>query len=155
MGWKRRVLLFLFVILVGLQFKQPDRSRVADAPSQAIAMHLDVPTDVAEILERSCSDCHTNNTHWPWYGYVAPVSWWLEKHVNEARSHLNFAAWGELTDYKAAHKLEEIREEVEKGAMPLPSYLRIHRDAKLSPSEVDILTRWASTQEQIVRARLN
>jgi hypothetical protein len=103
-----------------------------------------LPPDVEAILRRSCYDCHSNETAWPWYSYLAPVSWIVTDHVNEGREHLNFSTWNEYEIDDIEHMLEEMAEEVEDGTMPLPSYVRLHRDARLSDSERETLIRWAA-----------
>jgi mono/diheme cytochrome c family protein len=89
-----------------------------------------------ELFYRSCVDCHTNETRWPWYSRVAPASWLLQKHVHEGREHLNVSEWG-MADYDADEAAEEVRE----GEMPLPSYLRLHPEARLSDEERATLVR--------------
>ena len=111
--------LLVVVVLVGLQFVRPARTNPAVDQSQTIHARLQVNPQVAAILDRSCQDCHSNTTRWPWYSNVAPVSWFVIDHVNHGRSHLNLSEWGSLDNRQAGKKLEEMCEEVEDGAMPL------------------------------------
>lgn len=83
-----------------------------------------------ELARRACFDCHSHETVWPWYSHVAPISWLVQQDVDEGREHLNFSAWDR--PQKNAH---EAAEEVEEGAMPLPKYLRLHPEARLSDAE--------------------
>lgn len=92
------------------------------------------------MLNNACYDCHSNTTVYPWYSQIAPVSWWLKRHIDEVRAELNFSEWGDYSAKKADHKLEECGEKVEKGAMPLNSYTWTHRDAKLSADQRKVLT---------------
>ena len=110
-----------------------------------------MPPHVASILDRSCQDCHSNSTRWPWYSNVAPFSWLLVDHVNEGRQHLNLSEWGRLDNRRARNKLEEICDEVKSGAMPMPSYTWIHRTAVLSAEEIKALCDWVDAG----RARLD
>jgi mono/diheme cytochrome c family protein len=89
-----------------------------------------------ELVVRACFDCHSNETRWPWYSNVAPVSWLLQHHVNEGREHLNFTEWD--TPQKHAH---EAAHEVEEGEMPMWSYLLLHGEAELSDTDKQALIR--------------
>jgi hypothetical protein len=97
-----------------------------------------MPAEVSAILDRSCRDCHSNDTRWPWYSNVAPVSWWVIDHVDHARSHFNFSEWARYNSREQQRLLEQACELVSKGAMPLPSYLWMH-DAEMSPRDVRTL----------------
>jgi hypothetical protein len=105
---------------------------------------LAAPDSVMAIFRGSCFDCHSNETQWPWYAYVAPVSWFVTGHVNHARGHLNFSTWDAYDAEERADLIEEIWENVEKGEMPLPSYLRLHRDAQLSNQQLATLEAWTT-----------
>src|SRR5688572_27483192 len=139
--------------LVGLQFVRPVRTNPPLDPSQTIHARLQVTPQVAAILDRSCQDCHSNTTRWPWYSNVAPISWLVIDDVNNGRSHLNFSEWGKLDNRQASKKLEEICEEVEDGAMPLQSYTWIHRSAKLSPEDVKTLCEWTAAEHARIASR--
>ncbi|CAN5503534.1 MAG: heme-binding domain-containing protein [Pyrinomonadaceae bacterium] len=138
------------VVIIGLQFVRPARTNPAVDQSQTIYARLQMNPQVASILDRSCRDCHSNTTRWPWYSNVAPVSWFVIDHVNHGRSHMNFSEWGSLDNRQAGKKLEEICEEVEDGAMPLKSYTRLHWGANLSPEDTKTLCEWTATE----RARI-
>src|SRR5438876_6423144 len=84
------------VLIVGIQFVRPARTNPAVDESQTIFARTQMTPPVAAILDRSCRDCHSNKTVWPWYTNVAPVSWFIVNHVNEARPLLNFSQWGTL-----------------------------------------------------------
>ncbi len=137
-------------LFVGLQFMRPARTNPSVDPSQTIEARLQVPPQVASILDRSCKDCHSNATRWPWYSNVAPFSWLLVDHVNEGREQLNLSEWRRLDNRRAGDKLEEICDEVKIGAMPIDSYTWIHRSAKLSAEDVKTLCDWANAE----RARM-
>ena len=138
-------------LFVGLQFVRPARTNPPVDQSQTIEARLQVPPHVASILDRSCKDCHSNATRWPWYSNVAPFSWLLVDHVIEGRDNLNLSEWGRLDNRRVDDKLEEICDEVKIGAMPMDSYTWIHRSAKLSQEDVKTLCDWANTE----RARMS
>lgn len=87
-----------------------------------------------DLAARACFDCHSNETHWPWYSSVAPVSWLIQRDVVEGRSHLNFSEWNRTQ--RAAH---EVGEAMTEGEMPPWFYLPMHPSARLSPSEKQAL----------------
>ena len=118
----------------------------APADNPPVEEELEVPADVAEVLHRSCYDCHSHETAWPWYAHVAPVKWLVRDHVADGRRNLNFTAWNRLPAEDRPHKLEEVAEEVEEEHMPLRSYLILHRDARLSDTERELLVDWATSE---------
>ncbi len=128
------------VVLVGIaiQFVRPSRTNPVSDPASALTLRVQVPADVSAILDRSCRDCHSNDTRWPWYSNVAPVSWWVIDHVNHGRSHFNFSEWAKYNTEDQRTLLKEACELVRKREMPLPSYLRMH-DARMSAPEIDVL----------------
>ena len=97
------------------------------------------------MLKTSCYDCHSNESIYPWYTNIAPVSWWIKKHINEGRDELNFSEWGNYSARRKDHKLDEIIELVEEGEMPLKSYLITHGDAKISTEQRAKIIEWAKT----------
>lgn len=133
----RWILIGAAVVFVALQIKQPGR---ANPPVQSEVM---APPEIAAILERSCYACHSNETDWPWYAYVAPVSWWVADHVDHGRKDLNFSEWPVLDFEELEHNLHEIDEQIEKDEMPLKSYLLLHPGARLSEEEKKALRDWA------------
>lgn len=137
----------LACLLIAIQFIRPARTNPAVDESQTIQARMQLTPKVSGILERSCRDCHSNNTHWPWYSSVAPVSWFLVKDVNGGRKNLNLSEWGQYDQRRAARKLDQMCEEVKSGAMPLQSYTQIHRNAKLSSEDVKTLCDWANAEQ--------
>jgi len=133
----RPLLMLVITAFIAAQFVPVDR----DNPPESAP--LAAPAEVMAVLQASCFDCHSNRTAWPWYSRVAPVSWWVAHHVEEGREHLNFSHWGNLTPQEQRHARKEVSEEVREGKMPLPSYVRGHRDAALDDAERELLLRWA------------
>lgn len=134
--------ILIAVGFVAIQFVRIERTNPPIDPSLTIETHLSVPADVQMLMARSCNDCHSHKTVYPWYSNVAPVSWWLRDHIDHGRSHLNFSEWGKLDAASQKHKLEEICEEVRDRKMPLPSYTWGHRDAVLDDLEIETICRW-------------
>jgi hypothetical protein len=107
-----------------------------------IEADLVAPAQVKNILRRTCYDCHSHETRWPWYSRVAPVSWWLAAHVNAGRADLNFSQWP-LFDLETRELfLRDIEKQLLDGTMPLRSYVLGHREARLSDRDREILLEW-------------
>lgn len=140
----KKILLVLLVVFVVMQFFQPKKNISETTPKSDFIVNLTPPADVANMLKTSCYDCHSNNTNYPWYGYIAPVSYYLNDHVEDGKKHLNFSDWTTYSDKRKDHKLEEIAEEVAEGKMPLESYLNIHKEAELTQNQVDALVEWVA-----------
>ena len=141
----RYVLIGLGIALVAIQFIPVERS------NPPVTGLVDAPEDVMSTLRRSCWNCHSNETEWPWYAYVAPVSWRVSQHVWMAREHVNFTEWDSYDAEELDEAFEEIAEEIEKGGMPLSDYLLLHREAKLTTADRERLVAWAeSARERIV-----
>jgi hypothetical protein len=101
-----------------------------------------------DVFRTACYDCHSNETRWPWYGYVAPVSWLVAHDVRDGREELNFSEWSLLLDEDAEELREEIWEEVEEGEMPLRKYRWMHSDARLSEEQRRVLREWSEAQQE-------
>lgn len=140
-------------LLLVIQFTGPARSNPIAAQAQTVESHLEVSPQVATILDRSCNDCHSNKTRWPWYSRVAPVSWLVIDHVNHGRSHLNFSEWGRLDRREAADMLTVICKEVKSGTMPLSSYTPLHPGSELSGEDVKLLCDWANSERGRIESR--
>jgi hypothetical protein len=143
--WKKIIsitgggLILLFTII---QFVPAERT------NPPVTADIDASLEVKRILKQSCYDCHSNETKWPWYSNVAPVSWLVAHDVKEGREHLNFSEWGMLSNDKKHALAEEAWEEVEDGEMPLKIYLIMHGGAKLSESDRQALRNWAGEPEE-------
>jgi hypothetical protein len=138
----RRLLVVSGAALVGLalaiQLVPVDRS------NPPVTADLAAPPAVDAVLRASCYDCHSNETRWPWYSRVAPVSWLVAHDVEEARDRLNFSLWGTYERKRQQRLAEEMWEEVEKGEMPLEIYLLVHADARLTEDDRAVLAAWSA-----------
>ncbi len=140
------ILIVAVVAFAGIQFIRPNISAAPAAPGDALEASMQVPDQVEAIFNRSCADCHTNNTVLPWYSQVAPVSWWLGNHISDGRRHLNLSIWNTYNSKRKVDKLKEICDQVETGEMPLPSYLWVHRYAVMKEGEAKILCDWSNAE---------
>jgi len=132
----RTLLLGLAAVLVLAQLVPISRT------NPPVEQEVDAPSGARAVLERSCFDCHSHATRWPWYSWVAPVSWLLAHDVSEAREHLNFSTWGRYDPEERKENLEEIAEVLEEGEMPPWFYLPLHPDARLSAADLAAVRAW-------------
>jgi hypothetical protein len=144
-------LLIIVILLVVIQFFRPEKNISSGVSGQEISKHYGVPAKVLAVLQRSCYDCHSNNTAYPWYNNIQPFAWILADHVKEGKDELNFSTFASYSPKKAAHKLDEVVGETEEGEMPLSSYTVIHRNAVLSDQEVKMIHDWATTLGDSIR----
>jgi hypothetical protein len=137
----------LVVAFIAIQFiNRPDKTTTQEVTPGHITKVMTVPQNVESILKRSCYDCHSNHTVWPWYTAVAPVSWLVADDVTKGRKKMNFSEWAKIPDAKKEARLNEICEQIKSDEMPLPKYLTIHGDAKLTQTDKDILCKWVETE---------
>ncbi len=104
---------------------------------------LQTPPEVEAILRRACYDCHSNETVWPWYSHLAPVSWLLHRDVVEGRRHVNFSEWNTVPADKRARRIKNVAQQAKQGDMPPWFYLPMHPKAHLSDEDRAVLQRWA------------
>ncbi len=137
----------LLVAFVAIQFYRPSRINPPIVEAETLAATTQIPENVNKILARSCNDCHSTETVYPWYSNISPFSWLLAEHIEEGRRELNVSVWTTYSAKKKRHKLEEVCEQVTSDAMPHSQYLWIHRDALLSPEDKITLCSWAETEK--------
>lgn len=137
------IIITLIVIFIAVQFIPSGIPLNVPDDDRSIANDSLVAGSVLKKLRNSCFDCHSNQVNFPWYSKIAPSSWFLSGHINEGRSHLNFSVWEDYSNREKVRILEEIKDEVASGGMPLKSYLLIHRDAKPDSASVTAILKWA------------
>lgn len=138
--------LIVIIILLQFQLLQSDKTNPEIIPTEEINVSANLPKNISTILRKSCYDCHSNETKWPWYSYVAPISILVTDDVNDARKELNFSKWGSYSLKRKIKKLSEINKEVSEGEMPLWFYLPLHPEAKLTVEEQNALVGWTETE---------
>lgn len=139
----KKSLVVLLVIFLGMQLVRPEKN-TSEVVAESDFITAETPDDeIAVTLKSACYDCHSNNTKYPWYAEVAPVSFWIADHVEDGTKHLNFSEWTSYSAKKKAHKMEELIEEVKEHEMPLESYVWMHEEAKLTQEQIEALTTFA------------
>ncbi len=137
------IIVVVFTLLSLLPYGE--RTNPKSDPSLAI----DAPKDVMKILQKSCYDCHSNQTKWPWYSYVFPLAWSIKDHVKNGRASLNFDEWKRYSKEKQQKLLYSIAQKTG-TTMPLKQYLWFHKDAKLSKAEVERIRKWANASGEVL-----
>lgn len=142
----RWIVLAGVICFIVIQFIRPAKTNPPADPGQAIESHLQVTPQVAAILDRSCNDCHSNKTRWPWYSNVAPVSWFVIDHVNEGRENVNLSEWGKYNQREVGNLLKQMCREAKAGVMPLSSYTPLHPGSKLSAGDIKTICDWTDAE---------
>ncbi|MBA3601148.1 MAG: heme-binding domain-containing protein [Acidobacteria bacterium] len=141
------IVILLVIAFVAVQFYRPNKINPPIVEAEILQATTQVPENVNQILVRSCNDCHSNKTTYPWYSNISPFSWLLAEHIEEGRRELNFSVWNTYSAKKKRNKLDEVCEQVTSDAMPHKQYLWIHRDALLSAEDKKNLCDWAETEK--------
>jgi len=134
----------LFVVFIAIQFFQPKKNQQAP-DNNHLFKSVVVPENIQATLKNACLDCHSNQTTYPWYDRIAPVSFFVAGHINEAKNDMNLSEWGALSPIDKINLLNKMCEEMKEGKMPLKSYTLMHKPARLSKNQVDELCQWAET----------
>lgn len=135
-----KIALFILLIgLVGIQFVPTKRNQSNENYLSDFAQVYNVPDDVIQTLQTSCYDCHSNNTKYPWYNKIQPISWFMEHHIKKGKAELNFSEFGMYSKRKQRNKLKAIVSQIKDGEMPLSSYTFIQKEAKLTEDEKNSL----------------
>jgi hypothetical protein len=148
----RRILFVLIAVIVIIQFFRPAKNVSGDT-AKDISTLYPVPVNVREILDRSCADCHSNKTVYPWYAEVQPVGWWLNKHIKDGKRHFNMNSFADLRAAMQKKRMEDCLDEIKNDEMPLSSYTLIHTNAKLTDPEKATLNTWFGSIIDSLKAR--
>ena len=138
----KKVFLFLLIAFVGIQFMPTTRNQNNEVLETDFTKTFTVPTNIQNLLKNSCYDCHSNNTNYPWYNKIQPVSWFLEHHIKEGKKELNFSEFGGYSERRQKSKIKSIISQVRDDEMPLWTYTLIHRDTKLSEDDKKLITNY-------------
>jgi hypothetical protein len=135
----KKLMIWTIIILLIIQFIDLNvPQKITTNPKE----ELKAPKEVMQILNKSCADCHSNYVKYPWYDRIAPISWYVQLHVKNGRKVFNYDKWNSYSKEKQLRVLDRIPKAI-KIRMPLPSYLWLHPEAKLSKKEKEILKKWA------------
>jgi hypothetical protein len=139
----RWIVIGSIAFLILIQAIQPSRTNPPVVPSRSLEAHMDVPPKVQAVLKRSCYDCHSSATVWPWYSNVAPVSWYVAHDVNVGRSHINLQDWeAQVNEQEGKEHLGLVCKLIREGKMPPADYSLMHKGADVSPEETNAICAW-------------
>ena len=142
-----KIIAILVVLsFIVIQFIRPDFTNPPVNQAETLDSATEVPENVKAILKRSCADCHSNETKYPWYSKIQPSAWFLKDHIDEGRREMNLSVWKTYEPRRQRKKLSEICEQVQSKEMPLPSYLWIHWDSKMSDEDIKTLCDWTEAE---------
>lgn len=137
-------------ILVGLfilaQFFRPARVVEPVDPAADLIALTHPSAEVEHLLQVACYDCHSGQPRYPWYAYITPVNWWLDRHIKEGREHFDATTWGRVENWSRDHQAKEVMEMMEKKEMPLESYTWTHADAKLDDAQRQLISDFFSSK---------
>jgi hypothetical protein len=142
------ILIGLLVLFIGIQFIRPEKNLGTITGPNDISHYVPVPENVKAILQRSCYDCHSNHTNYPWYVNINPIALFMGGHITDGKVKLNFSDLSKFNERRLSHKLNSIADQVDQHDMPIGSYTLIHRNAVLNDAEIKIIKDWATTASQ-------
>lgn len=131
----KKLFAVLLVAFILIQFFKIDQTNPPVNKGMDFLNTKNPPENIAQLIRTSCYDCHSNETVYPWYSNYQPMGWLLQNHIKEGRLKLNFSTFATYDQKRAAHKLDEASEMLEKREMPLDSYFIGHQDAKLTDAQ--------------------
>ena len=147
--WKRGIIVGMAVVLGITLVSATGRSSSTKTLPQAgggLPKDFVAPTQVRGIIQRACMDCHSEATVWPWYSYIPPVSWQVHEDVHKGRAFMDLSHWGDYTPEEQRGFVSQIARITRAGVMPPSKYLWMHRDARLSDADLDLLAAWAANK---------
>lgn len=153
MSRKTKAVLIIAAVALVIQLYRPAKTNPPVVQQKTLWSNTQMPPEVARSIQRSCGDCHTYNTAWPKYSYVAPVSWLVTDDVNEGRRHVNFSDWSSYPVEQQQKKLTQICKEVSDGGMPLRQYTWMHKGTALDQQQRDAICEWTKAEQQRITAR--
>jgi hypothetical protein len=139
-----KIILGIIALFIVIQTIRLSRTNPPVIPSRSLEAHVEVPPQVLSVFKRSCYDCHSNSTVWPWYSNIAPVSWYVIRDVNVGRSHVNMQDWeAQINEQEGKEHLGLVCKLVREGKMPPADYRTIHKGTDISPAETEAICAWS------------
>ena len=138
-----KILLVLVILFIAIQFIPSTHNIGGKELATDISKSVIMPKKVQTVLKNACYDCHSNNTHYPWYSIVQPVRWMMDRHVKEGKEEINFNEFGSYSTRRKISKLNGIVNSIQHNVMPLSSYRLMHESANLSETEKNLIINWA------------
>lgn len=136
------MLLALVLVFIAIQFIQPAHNKSEQVMPIDFSKLYVIPDSIQNILQVSCYDCHSNNTHYPWYSGIQPGAWMMAQHIRKGKEKLNFSEFGNYSSRRQVSKLKGIANQIKDDEMPISSYKLMHKNARLSKEEKTLLISW-------------
>ena len=143
----KQVLVAFVVVFAAAQFIRPERANPVTNENRTIQAQVGATSGLVAVLDRACSDCHSNRTVWPWYAQIAPLSWLMKYGVTEGRKAVNFSEWGAYSPEQQRQLLAASCQDATKGKMPGSAWTMLHPEARLSTNDVDTICAAARSRE--------
>lgn len=144
--------LMSFFLLFVLAFVHPfGNAKIANA-GKPLMVSAQIEHPVLDVMQRACQNCHSEQTVWPLYSHVAPISWLIEKDVHDGRSHWNMSNWEQYGIDERQDILSQIGPMIRNKKMPLPQYLLLHPEAKLTDADVELLYQWSRRERKRLKS---
>ncbi len=146
---KRKLYIILGLILLSfivIQFFPPEKNYLEPTSDDIFHQLKDIDEPVKELITNSCYDCHSNQTKYPFYARIAPISWYIDNHISEGKEKLNFSDWGNYSKRDKISALVEICDVLSDGSMPLKSYIRLHKTARMDEFQIEAICDWADAE---------
>ena len=145
--WWRIVCILLVIALISIQFYRPNKN-IQDTPTaNDFLMYQKAPENVVGLITNSCYSCHSDHSDYTWYDNIAPISWYVDRHVKEAKESLNLSEWAGINYRNKRSILALMNEKIIDKSMPLPSYTFAHSDAVFSEEDIEIVLNWLRSIE--------
>lgn len=138
----KKILLALLAVFIAIQFIQPAHNKTVQVLPTDFAKVFVVPDNVQTVLQNACYDCHSNNTNYPWYSNIQPMAWMMARHIKNGKDKLNFSDFGSYTSRRQISKLKGVANQIKDDEMPLSSYKMMHKNARLSKEQKDLIMDW-------------
>lgn len=151
----KKILVILLVVFIFIQFFPIDKNNPVPTPQTDFLVIKKTPENTTKLIRNGCYDCHSNESKYPWYSNIQPIGWFLKNHIDEGKKHLNFSTFATYEPKRQAHKLYEAIEMIEKGEMPLDSYILGHPEAKFTATEKQELLGYFRLVESDTRINYN
>lgn len=138
----KKIIAILLIVFVGIQFIPTTRNQSNGISETNFIKTFNVPENIQNLFEKSCYDCHSNNTTYPWYHKIQPMRFIMDKHIKNGKKELNFSEFGVYSKRKQKSKLKSVVSQVRDDEMPILSYKLTHKGTKLSDSEKQQIIAW-------------
>lgn len=145
--------LSLIALFFLLALVHPFGNAKAADPRKQVMASAQLGPPVLAVIERSCQNCHSERTVWPTYSQLAPISWLVEKDVQQARQRWNMSKWEQYSLEDREHILSQIGPMVRNRKMPLPRYLLLHPEARLSDADAELLYQWSRQERKRLKGQ--